>query len=174
MGSRGAKVLVLSTVCNPIQELLGHMDAENCRHPSCLQYRLLYNTVRSAPGEPPGSSPLALPPLIPNPPKSLPNSRFVFDFTDFLAFLGDSDLQTLPSRDKKRNFSRQIITCECFPVKSQLSQLSSKCNVARTSETQRKVEKSRDSLNKKTLKMLKSRRWELETSSSEKVIVTRK
>ena len=53
LGIRGGQVLVLSTVCNPIQDLLGHVDAENCRHPSCLQYCLLYNAVYSAPGEPP-------------------------------------------------------------------------------------------------------------------------
>ncbi len=52
LGIRGGKVLVLSTVDCPMQELLGYVDVENCRHLSCLQYCLLYNTVYSAPGEP--------------------------------------------------------------------------------------------------------------------------
>jgi len=52
-GLGGGQVLVQSTVYNPIQELLGYVDAEKCRHPSCLQYCLLYNAVYSAPGEPP-------------------------------------------------------------------------------------------------------------------------
>ena len=78
--------------------------------------------------------------------RRLPSNFMIsLKFTDFRTFFGDSDPKQLPSRHKKRNFSRQIVTFECFPVKSQLSQLSSKCNVARTSETQRKVEKSRNS-----------------------------
>ena len=58
MGIRrgGEGTIELSTGYEAIQDLLGYVDAENCRHPSCLQYCLhclQCNTVCCALGEPP-------------------------------------------------------------------------------------------------------------------------